>query len=789
MSFRDSVLRVWSLPLRWPRLVVLVAGVLTVLAAFGWSALRLQPDVSRLLPGDHPHTAIHERLAASERPSRALWILLRGDDLPQRIEAIALRLRASPLVAAVAATRDELFGGAVADAATAPLWTFDDATLQRLAEALSPAGLLRAATTLREDLADDPIAARDLAVQDPLGLRWLLAPLDPAVRFRLRADTPFVVLAAADGRDVALLRLTGHTDAYDAEYSTTLLAHVDAVLGDVEHERFGGYAVARADQARLRADFERASTWSVLAIAIYLVWSMRGLRLPLLVQLPALLAIAWSVPLAGAWLGPLPTVAVAAVAVLVGLGVDFAIHYAARYRAARLHADHAQAVQQVQRSTVPELLIDMATTAVTFVAIGFGQRGGLAAFGWLLALGLCASVLVTTTLLPVLLRFAGERRSAERSLLASLADRWLAARLARPVAAGALAMAVVVAAVVAWRGVPLSADGDALRPAHDPVLLARARIEAATRLGTVPCAVLWPVAVDASPLWSRLHRLQQDGRVAFWSGLDRQDTAAGSTAVAAFRRTTAGFATAAGAALAQVGLDVELLRPAIAANERSFAADPPPRAPSLVDLPQGTMRVVTVWPTGTLDRAAFAALAHDVQEHAGAAAVVHGAPTLTDALEQVLRTDLQRAMGLALLFAFTMVALWLRSLRHGLLALVPAMFGLASVLGVLLATGVPLSMVSFVAIPFVLGIGVDEGVHLVGHFRHGALTTGATGVGVVRTSVGTTLGFLALAFAESPGLRELGALTALGSLASMFGCLFVLAPFLRRVGAAPKAVS
>ena len=87
-------------------------------------------------------------------------------------------------------------------------------------------------------------------------------------------------------------------------------------------------------------------------------------------------------------------------------------------------------------------------------------------------------------------------------------------------------------------------------------------------------------------------------------------------------------------------------------------------------------------------------------------------------------------------------------------------------------------MISFVAVPFVLGIGVDEGVHLVGHFRDGASSTGATGVGIVRTSIGTVLGFSSLLLAESPGLQLLGGIVAFGSILCMLSCLFVLAPLL-----------
>ncbi len=775
MTLRSPVAAVFLLPLRHARATVLAVALVTAVAAVGWRGVAFEPDVSRLLPQDHPQVQVAALLDERSRPARTLWLLLRGDDLHSVVPALAGALAASPLVAEVAATRDEVFAAAAGRAQRAPLWWLADEDLQALAGALSPAGRARAIADLKADLADDPIAARELAVRDPLGLRWVLGRHDLAARLGLRTDTELVMTA---GGDQALLRLTGTTDAYDAEFATALLAHVDAVLAGRDAVIFGGYAVARADQARVRSDFERASIWALVAIAAYLCWVMRGLRLPLLVQLPAALSIVWAVPLASGLFGPLPTVAVAAVAVLCGLGVDFAIHYAARYREARLAADHAHAVQRVQRTTVPELLIDMATTAVTFVAIGAGQQGGLAKFGWLLAIGLACSVVLTTTVLPVLLRFCGERSDPERSWIQQLADRWLAMPWARPAAWTALAAAAAGIVLVSMRGVPLRADGDALRPAQDPVAAARAHIERTLGFGTIPVAVLWPAAADATPLWQALHELQADGRLRFWSGLDRGDTAGGRAAVAAFRERTAGFAEQALAEFAAAGFSADLLRPALHEAAARFAADPAPLAPTAVDVAGVPHRVAIAWPAGRLDAASFEALEAAVRERAGAPASLHGPPALARVLEQVLRADLLRACAFAALLAAAMVTLWLRSLRHGLLALIPSTLGVVATLCTLLATGTPLTLVSFVAVPFVLGIGVDEGVHLVGHFRRGAASTGATGVGVVRTSIGTVLGFAALLFAESPGLVELGALVALGSLSSMLACLFVLAPLL-----------
>ncbi|HZN39823.1 MAG TPA: MMPL family transporter [Planctomycetota bacterium] len=775
MSARELGARLVLLPLARPAVTLALVATLVVVALLGWPFVKFEPDVSRLLPAHHPHVRIAELLDARARPARTLWLLLRGPDLDALVPKVAAALRASPLVAEVATTRDELFAAAVSRAQQAPLWALAPADLNALQQALSPAGRAHAIETLRQDLADDPVTARELAVRDPLGLRWLLAAADPAAKLGLEPGTQFAILA--DGTQ-ALLRLTGTADAYDVDYATSLLEHVERVLAGYDCEVFGGYLVARGDQARIRADFERSSAWALALVALYLCWVMRGIRLPLLVQLPATLSIACAIPLGSAWFGPLPTVSVAAVAVLCGLGVDFAIHYAARYREERLHLAHEQAVASVQRATVPELLIDMATTAVTFLAVGSGELSGLRAFGWLLALGLLCSVLVTVTVLPILLRFAGQRRDPERSQVASLADRWMQSRSSRPVAWAVIAAAIMAAGFVAGAGVQLQADPAALRPADDPVAAARQRIETVVGFSTVPVAVLWPLAEEPGPLLHGLRAVREAGDLRFWSGLEAVDTRAGRQAVADFRASTAGFAEQTLAELARAGLEPEPFRRALEDLAARHAADPPALEPVVVDVDGVAYRVVTVWPRERLDRDGFERFAVAVRAHAGHAAVVHGAPTVMAMLEQVLRTDLRAACCWAALLAMLMVTLWLRSWRHGLLALLPSALGLTFTLLLLVALGEPLSLLSFVAVPFVLGIGVDEGVHLVGHFRCSAATTGATGVGIARTSLGTVLGFSSLLVATSPGLRAVGAIVAIGSLATMLACLFVLAPLL-----------
>lgn len=762
-----------TLPLRWPSTTLLLVLLVTVAAAWSWPAVRFEPDVSRLFPADHPHVRIAALLDERARPARSLWILLRAPDLEVRVPQVAAALRASPLVAAVATERDELLGAAGERWREAPLWFLSQEPLAQLAARLQPEGRQAAIASLKLDLADDPVAGAEVAARDPLGVRWILQ--DEAARFGFAPGSRLAILADGSG---ALLRLTGVTDAYDADRAAALMTHVEDVMRGLDHDVFGGYAVARGDQQRIRADFERSSWCSLLAVAAYLCWVMRGVRLPLLVQLPAMLSILWAVPFGSALFGPLPTVAVAATAVLCGLGVDFAIHYAARYREARLHAGHDEAVLCVQKATVPELTIDMATTAVTFLAVGGGELSGLRAFGLLLALGLACSVLVTLTVLPVLLRFAGHRADPERSWLGALADRWLARPAARPAAWGLLALAVLLAGFVASSAVPLSADPEVLRPADDPVAAARQRIEARLGFATVPVALLVPMDVEPTASAAGLAALQAAGVLRFWSGLDATDTRGGREAVAAFREAHAGFADATLQELARAGFEPAPFAPALHELQARLWADPPPVAPVVLDLEGTSWRVVTAWPVHRIDASGFAAFTADVRARLGERVQVHGGPSVAAALETILARDLHRACVLAFGLAVLMVTVWLRSLPAGLCALLPSAIGLVTTLAALRLLDVPLSLVSFVAVPFVLGIGVDEGVHMVGRFRHGARTTGAVGVGVVRTSLGTVLGFSSLLFATSPGLRELGAIVAGGSLVCMLACLFVQAPLL-----------
>ncbi len=95
-----------------------------------------------------------------------------------------------------------------------------------------------------------------------------------------------------------------------------------------------------------------------------------------------------------------------------------------------------------------------------------------------------------------------------------------------------------------------------------------------------------------------------------------------------------------------------------------------------------------------------------------------------------------------------------------------------------------LNFYNMVAIPTVIGIGVDNGVHVYHRYRQegpGSVRTVVrhTGSAVTLSSLTTMVGFSGLVLARHPGLNALGTLALLGIGATLVAALTVLPATLR----------
>ena len=124
-----------------------------------------------------------------------------------------------------------------------------------------------------------------------------------------------------------------------------------------------------------------------------------------------------------------------------------------------------------------------------------------------------------------------------------------------------------------------------------------------------------------------------------------------------------------------------------------------------------------------------------------------------------------RVIALLLVTFFTFLDL--RSLRLGGGAMAVLCAGMAWWGAMLVMADIRISMINFVGIPIVLGIGVDVMIHLIHRLKEEgpgrilkSLTT--TGFASALGTSTTVVAFAALSFASSQGVRSLGLLVLLG---------------------------
>jgi predicted RND superfamily exporter protein len=154
-----------------------------------------------------------------------------------------------------------------------------------------------------------------------------------------------------------------------------------------------------------------------------------------------------------------------------------------------------------------------------------------------------------------------------------------------------------------------------------------------------------------------------------------------------------------------------------------------------------------------------------------------------DMQSQVLH-DSRRALVWTAAGILLIVYLTFRNLRVSLIVLIPIVFGIVVTFGLLLLVGHRFSFMSITAIPLIIGIGIDNGIHLVRRYlesRHlnndsyGILAIAkASGAAIIQSNLTTIIGFGALMASSFAPLAEMGLVTSLGVALALAGGLLLI---------------
>ena len=141
---------------------------------------------------------------------------------------------------------------------------------------------------------------------------------------------------------------------------------------------------------------------------------------------------------------------------------------------------------------------------------------------------------------------------------------------------------------------------------------------------------------------------------------------------------------------------------------------------------------------------------------------------------------------LATLVIFIAVWLTLRHWRYTLFALLPLLFGSILTGAVMVVLGQKVSVDNLIAVPIILGIGIDNGLHLVYALKLkpalGATEAlGEVGPAIFLTSVTSIIGFGCLALYSHVGLSSLGMVLSIGVACCLICTVLILPPILEYI--------
>ncbi|UCF69314.1 MAG: MMPL family transporter, partial [Acidobacteriota bacterium] len=156
-----------------------------------------------------------------------------------------------------------------------------------------------------------------------------------------------------------------------------------------------------------------------------------------------------------------------------------------------------------------------------------------------------------------------------------------------------------------------------------------------------------------------------------------------------------------------------------------------------------------------------------------------GFPWMFEIMATRITGGFYRAFGVGGLIVLLTLLADFRALRPALLAMIPLAVGVIWLLGLMRLVGLNFNLANLVALPLVLGVGIDNGVHVIHRLRlegEAGITTVLrhTGRAILIASLTTMIGFGSLAFASHRGIASLGMVLLLGVGTSLIAATVLL---------------
>lgn len=573
---------------------------------------------------------------------------------------------------------------------------------------------------------------------------------------------------------------------------------------------------------------------TIVAIAVILYLALKSGRVILAVLLTTLVGLVLTIGVGLLMVGRFNVISVAVAALFLGLGVDFGIQFAVRYRDERFKLDDVRgALRSAGRGIGWSLTLAAASLLAGFFAFLPTSFKGVSELGLITGVGMIIAFLASLTFLPALialLKPRGEMEDVEIRWLAAV-DHWIHAHRR---------LVIVASSLIVLAGLPflfkLEFDANPMHLRDEKTEGVATFLDLTRQPGSSPntISVLAPSLGAAQELAARLAKLPEVSRTVtlntfipenqdekraiiepvaarFPALTTPRDPAPAPTdaelvetvrSAAEALRGKAGEAGAAGEPSRRLATTLGRLADASperrAAAQAAVAGDLPallgrvgsllqPETVTLASLPaslredwlakDGQARI-EVLPSGDAnDNAVLESFASAVR---AVAPNVSGAPI--DVVES--RKIIVRAFVMAGIFAliaiFIILTIALRRPKDVALTLGPLVIATALTLEAAYLIGMPLNLANIIALPLMLAVGVNFHIYYMIAWRNGVADMLASSLtrAIWYSSLTTGVAFGSLWLSNHPGTASMGKLLTLSLFFTLLAAFIIVPAYL-----------
>jgi uncharacterized protein len=581
----------------------------------------------------------------------------------------------------------------------------------------------------------------------------------------------------------------------------------------LEATQAGAYVYAEHDHSFIEHNIRMVSMISIFGNLILCLLVYPSVRLLLLSLLPAGLGILCTTGIASYYPGEVNLISLSFVAILAGLGDDQIVHFFNRTpQEWDKGGSFKEALLRTYETTGLSIVLCIVTAAIATAALAGSSFRALAEFGFILTVGMFMMMLHTLLTVPALMQLWGHffkpfvPRNITFRFLPFIAHRTVdfVGRHARLVVIASSALLVL--SILLLPTIHLGGEFEIAGGASNPAAVAQNRLSEKFGIEGSPNLLLIAGSEEevlrrAEELTDGLEHYQQQGAI---KSIFSPTTLLPSIAMQKQRAAllaNVNWTTSAAALESSLGKDgfeiaphqpyINRLKQFDQLNQIGHGPDPVTLETAAKYLPARLLdnsirktsngsyvaaiayypvdpnathvipdAVLASWRAqyGPFIDFSFAKINHDLQSR-----------ILEDSRKALLWT----AVGILLI-----VLLTFRNLRISLLVLMPIGFAIVATFGLLRLAGHPFSFMSVTAIPLIIGIGIDNGIHLVRRYQEGKdsilIVAKASGAAIIQSNLTTIVGFGALMASTFTPLAELGLITCIGVALALVGGLCLI---------------